>query len=102
MLRKAVNESDFVCRYGGEEFAVVMPDCSTRDAVRIFEELKDQFSQLRFQADERTFSCTFSTGIAFYQGFQSPELLNEEADQALYRSKREGRNRVTVAKPLIS
>ncbi|MBM74690.1 MAG: diguanylate cyclase response regulator [Proteobacteria bacterium] len=101
LLNDRFRLSDAVGRYGGEEFAVVMPDCTTENAVRIFEELRIQFSQMRFQSDSQNFMCTFSAGISSYHGFQTPELLNEEADQALYISKKSGRNRVSVSSSLV-
>ena len=96
LLRDRFRQTDSVGRYGGEEFAVVMPDCSIDNAMDIFEELRQQFAHLQFQHENINFSCTFSVGIACFTGEESAQLLNEKADQALYLSKNRGRNRISI------
>ena len=96
LLRDRFRQTDSVGRYGGEEFAVVMPNCSIKNAIEIFEELREQFAHLQFQYDTITFRCTFSVGIACFTGAESAQLLNEKADQALYLSKNRGRNCISI------
>jgi diguanylate cyclase (GGDEF)-like protein len=96
LLRDRFRQTDSVGRYGGEEFAVVMPNCSIDNAIDIFEELREQFAHLQFQYDDTTFSCTFSVGVACFTGGESAQLLNEKADQALYLSKNRGRNCISI------
>lgn len=96
LLRDRFRQTDSVGRYGGEEFAVVMPNCPIENAIDIFEELREQFAHLQFQHDNITFSCTFSVGIACFTGVESAQLLNEKADQALYTSKNRGRNCISI------
>ena len=96
LLRDRFRQTDSVGRYGGEEFAVVMPNCPIENAVDIFEELREQFAHLQFQHDNVTFSCTFSVGVACFTGVENAQLLNEKADQALYTSKNRGRNCISI------
>jgi diguanylate cyclase (GGDEF)-like protein len=97
LLRDRFRLTDSVGRYGGEEFAVVMPGCSEEDALTIFESLREQFAQLLFRHEGTEFHSTFSAGIALLDPEQTAEALNDEADQALYCAKRNGRNRLWMS-----
>jgi two-component system cell cycle response regulator len=88
---------DLACRYGGEEFVVVMPDTDTAFAYTVAERLRKSVEQTPFviSRDPGKLSITISIGIADSAGkTDSAEALLHRADQALYRAKREGRNRV--------
>lgn len=98
VLRHQLRRSDVVGRYGGEEFAVILQDTSLDEANAIIDVLRMTFSRIVFHAGQGEFSCTFSAGIAAYHGQTRFEYLCEAADQALYRAKRLGRNRVVVDK----
>lgn len=93
LLQQRLRHSDLVGRYGGEEFAVIMQDTGPAEARTIIDGLREDFGRLSFQAGEQGFSCTFSAGIAGFPAVPSDHLM-ETADQALYRAKRSGRNRV--------
>lgn len=100
LIRGVVRASDLPVRYGGEEFLIVMPD-GTRDGVLAFaERLRSNFEEMEIDgpAGSEPIRLTISIGIAFYpdHGDRVREVLRT-ADEAVYRSKREGRNRVTVA-----
>ena len=79
---------DFVCRYGGEEFAIILPDASKRDAMIIAERIRANIEQLSQK-------ITVSLGVASFpdDGANKADLI-QAADQALYEAKREGKNRV--------
>jgi diguanylate cyclase (GGDEF)-like protein len=96
VLQQRLRNSDVVGRYGGEEFAVILPDVSIQRAAELIDELRQDFSRLVFPSANGDFSCSFSGGIASYPAHQRLELLREAADKALYEAKRSGRNRVVV------
>jgi diguanylate cyclase (GGDEF)-like protein len=96
VLRKRLRNSDIIGRYGGEEFAIILPDIKIDQAARLINELRQDFSQVIFHSANGDFSCTFSAGIAAYPMHQRLELLREAADKALYEAKRSGRNRVVM------
>ena len=97
LLQQHSRKSDIVCRYGGEEFILVLPNTSVDDAVRHAEALRLLVANEVFVMDEQEIKFTISFGIASYptHGTEHREITNK-ADEALYRSKRTGRNRVTV------
>ncbi|NEX93872.1 PleD family two-component system response regulator [Caulobacter sp. 17J65-9] len=94
-LATNVRAIDLPCRYGGEEFVVVMPDTRLEDAHHIAERIRTQVAGSPFRvADGRELlSVTISIGVASGQG-ESPESLLRRADAALYEAKTAGRNRV--------
>ncbi len=86
---------DLASRYGGEEFAIILPNTDTNGAVRALEKVKGRTSQCAFQHNGTTYPIpTFSAGIAQYNAGETPASLIERADKALYRAKRMGRNRI--------
>lgn len=97
MLKQRLRTSDIIGRYGGEEFAVVLPDCSLDEAVGLLDQLRMSFGKLRFPARPEPFSCTFSCGVAALSRFGNTDLLCRAADSALYRAKHSGRNQVMPA-----
>lgn len=103
MLQGFFRGEDVVCRYGGEEFAVVMPEAKTGDAAARAEQLRAKAEQLTIRFQERELDrVTLSIGVAtFPEHASTPEDLLRAADQCLYRSKSAGRNRVTVAESPI-
>ncbi|CAN0366927.1 unnamed protein product, partial [Phaeothamnion confervicola] len=95
LLKDKVRSSDVVCRYGGDEFALILKDSSKDVAMQTCERIRETF-QLRFAA--MAVQVTASIGIACYPSdAKEKKELAKQADAALYVSKREGRNRVTVA-----
>ena len=96
LLRQRLRRIDSLGRYGGEEFMAVLPDCSGEQAVRILDEIRQQFSAIRFSGEHSEFGVTLSAGIACAQG-QSADQLMELADRALYLAKHSGRNQVRLA-----
>ncbi|MBS0277325.1 MAG: PleD family two-component system response regulator [Proteobacteria bacterium] len=91
---------DLACRYGGEEFVVVMPDTDIDFACTIAERLRHSVETTPFEISRapNTLNVTISIGIASAQSEgDNAESLLHRADQALYRAKREGRNRVIKA-----
>ena len=99
LLVKSVRSEDFVCRYGGEEFVVVLPTADLRAAEARAERIRTRFRELVVMHQGRSVGAiTASIGVAAMpeQGMSEKELL-QAADAALYRAKRAGRDRVVVA-----
>lgn len=96
LLRQRLRKSDSIGRYGGEEFAVVLPDCDMANAQELLESIRLGFQNIRFIADHRGYSVTLSGGIASITQHGDPEALIGAADEALYAAKHGGRNRVCV------
>jgi len=98
LIRQRVRKADTVGRFGGEEFAVILPGCSLSEAVTLLNELRESFAAVTFQAKDETFSCTFSCGVAPLSLYGDAIALNAGADEALYAAKDGGRNMVVAAK----
>lgn len=101
LLTSLVRTEDTVCRFGGEEFVILMPAISLDAAVQRAELIRSRLAELRIQHEGRTLTpVTASFGVAaFPQHGNLWTTVLEEADAALYRAKQEGRNNVRVASP---
>lgn len=97
LISQRVRKTDTVGRFGGEEFAVILPGCTLAEAVKLLDEVRESFSAVSFQAKDETFSCTFSCGVAPLSLFGDAAALNAGADEALYAAKDGGRNMVVAA-----
>lgn len=98
-LRGIIRGGDLLCRLGGEEFVIVMPNVNVVAASRIAERARRAIEQEGFIVDKAgtIVSITASIGVAEQAEDKDAHQLYRRADQALYRSKAEGRNRVTAA-----
>jgi len=97
LLTQRLRKADVVGRIGGEEFVAVLPDCRLESAVAIMDELRQSFAALELLDSKEKFPLTFSCGIAALSDYGDAVGLQKAADQALYRAKNEGRNRVLTA-----
>jgi two-component system, cell cycle response regulator len=96
-IKRSIRGIDLACRYGGEEFVIVMPETDMAVAAMVAERLRRRIAAEPFAINQasRTIPVTISIGIAAVRGRDdSPAALLKRADQALYRAKRDGRNRV--------
>jgi diguanylate cyclase (GGDEF)-like protein len=93
-----VRTEDLVCRYGGEEFTIILPDITPDAALNRAEVIRKAVANLRTELDNDLYSSvTISIGAAIFpQDGQTSELLLRHSDAALYRAKREGRNKVVM------
>lgn len=98
LLRDCLRKSDVCCRYGGEEFALILPAISLEEAVATCERLRSIVAEHAFVYADGSLHITISIGISAYipATHSSRHALVAEADQALYQAKSEGRNRVQV------
>lgn len=99
LLNKSFRGSDTACRFGGEEFTLVLPGATLTDAVNRMEELRQNIKQLSIWKDGKTVThLSASFGVSVYPlHAESAEQLLKLADQALYRAKQLGRDRVVTA-----
>jgi len=97
LVRPALRPEQVFARVGGEEFALLSPEMSTDGAAHLAEKLRSQFEQELFEYADVELRITCSFGIAGLQPGMDRDGLYHAADQAMYRSKNGGRNRVTVA-----
>ena len=90
-IRETVRDADIVCRYGGEEFCVLLPQTDADRACQSAERIRCAIAELDFE----TFTVTASLGVsALALGATEPQELLDQADKCLYLAKRGGRNRV--------
>jgi len=98
-LRKNVRGIDLACRFGGEEFVVVMPDTDGAVAEKVAERIRAEIAQAPFAigADGKAIEVTVSVGVSsLLKGTDSVAALMKRADLALYEAKSGGRNRVVA------
>ncbi|MGA9509725.1 MAG: diguanylate cyclase [Candidatus Sulfotelmatobacter sp.] len=101
LFRTFFRATDICCRYGGEEFAIILPESSAQDGAVRADALRSEVKSLRLQYKKQSLgTLSISAGIAAFpeHGITSRQLL-EIADQCLYESKARGRDVVTVASP---
>ncbi len=99
--RHQTRSSDIACRYGGEEFAVLLPDADLKAAVQVAERLRQEIYQARVQTRKGEVGLSASIGVAVLnERMQSIEDLIHQADQALYAAKQSGRNCVRFHLPV--
>lgn len=94
LIQRQIRVSDAICRYGGDEFVILMPDITLENAHRRAEQCRVECEALRVNIDGLSLGVTISVGVA---SNQDPEIKRERllnlADQAVYMAKRAGRNR---------
>jgi two-component system, cell cycle response regulator len=96
-VKRSIRGIDLACRTGGEEFVIVMPETDMAVAAMVAERLRRRIAAEPFSINQgqRTIPVTLSIGIAALRGQDdNAASLLKRADQALYRAKRDGRNRV--------
>jgi diguanylate cyclase (GGDEF)-like protein len=98
VIHGSLRKSDLCCRWGGEEFVVLLPDTSLEEACGVAEKLRATIAASPAATATGELSLTASFGVA--EGERSLEALIDRADGALYQAKNEGRNRVARAEPL--
>ena len=92
-LKGAVRHADVVCRYGGEEFVLLLPHTGPEQALVLAERLRQKISELTIPLPDRDLAFTVSIGVAGLKENMSGAELLDAADAALYRAKHAGRNR---------
>jgi diguanylate cyclase (GGDEF)-like protein len=95
-----IRKSDIACRYGGEEFMVIMPETSRPDAIQRAEQFRKDIESLQVMYMGQSIQLTVSIGIAIYpiHGSNVDEILSA-TDKALYQAKETGRNKIVIYSP---
>ena len=93
-LKQRLRKTDFIGRYGGEEFAIVMPDTDQESAHKVLNQIRQRFAEIHYPAQPVDLSCSFSAGVVQMHGDADSLLMASQADEALYRAKNNGRNQV--------
>jgi diguanylate cyclase (GGDEF)-like protein len=102
MLQQRLRQTDYIGRYGGEEFAVILPDAGPGEAIDILDEIRLAFAKVHQFAPAGMFSVTFSAGVASFPSSRNNSQLALDADKALYAAKRAGRNRIVGYVPELA
>jgi len=97
ILKQRLRSTDFIGRYGGEEFALVFPSLDLDTTERIINTLREAFQRVVFNSEQGDFFCSFSAGVSFFPSIDTVHELVNQADSALYKAKHKGRNCVVCA-----
>lgn len=93
-ISESLRDTDIPCRYGGEEFAIILPGIDMKDALITAERLRKKVQSQRFKTGlNKNIKATISLGVATLKDSEKSKSLFERADKALYRAKELGRNR---------
>lgn len=104
ILSANIKGKDTVCRFGGEEFAVILPDTTLVNAKQVGDILRLNIERSRLKSvgnDEDIGQVTVSIGVTEYRPSELGDDLIKRADEAMYESKRAGRNRVSIIAPVV-
>jgi diguanylate cyclase len=93
-LRKRLRPHDFIARFGGEEFVLLMPGTSLKDGIGLMERLRAAIEACPFHFKSQRVTVTVSSGVAAFRSAEQSAVVLKRADQALYRAKSAGRNQV--------
>ncbi len=97
VVRESLRPQDSVCRYGGEEFLILLPEADLSEASAILTRLQRELTRRIFMADSSRLLITFSAGVALLDPQEPAHIAIERADRAMYAAKRAGKNRVLTA-----
>ena len=104
IFRHSVRAEDIICRYGGEEFVIILPEIGQEAALERADHIREEVSRMRIRFHgEALRESTISIGVAVYpKSGETLEELLRAADRALYAAKHGGRNQVVSAHPLVA
>jgi two-component system cell cycle response regulator len=96
ILKGCLRTSDVPCRFGGDEFIVILPNATDEDCRKICERFRKNLAREEIVWEDQTIHVTVSIGVTSFAGQQADnaQALIQRADEALYRAKKKGRNQV--------
>ncbi|TXR54730.1 GGDEF domain-containing protein [Reinekea thalattae] len=94
-MTKVCRETDYLARYGGEEFILLLPETSLKDAFAAVEKIRVHIERCPFHFQSKPVPITISAGVAERTSQETNEAWLQRADEKLYNSKKQGRNRVS-------
>ncbi len=97
VLHKNLRETDFVARFGGEEFVSLMPETTLGGGYKVAEKIREIIEKLEFHYRGDNVKVTISCGISLFVENDTPDSAFSRADKALYQAKEQGRNRCIIA-----
>jgi diguanylate cyclase (GGDEF)-like protein len=99
VIQSSLRSHDIPCRYGGEEFSILLPETESPEAIVIAERIRRTVGDIRIREGKKLFGTTMSIGISSYpkSARRSTAELLKKADAALYQAKREGKDKVISA-----
>ena len=96
-LKETIRETDFIGRYGGEEFVVLLVGTDLEGSKEVAEKMRLRIEKIALKANDEQIRMTISGGLSMFQHGDMPADVFERADQALYKAKRSGKNQWIVA-----
>ncbi|MEH6442930.1 MAG: sensor domain-containing diguanylate cyclase [Oceanospirillaceae bacterium] len=97
LLKSSVRKSDVLCRWGGEEFLLLMPNCNATQVVSFIKQLQQKFADHNFYHEQQPIKIQWSVGVAHKNNTDKPSDFIYRADQALLLAKNSGRNQMVIA-----
>ena len=97
-LETGVRKGDILARFGGEEFVMLLSDKSLEEGMQLAERIRELISSTEFTYKKQPLHVTISCGVASFINKDTPTKIFERADKALYKAKRDGRDRVATLK----
>ena len=98
-IKECIRQIDTAARYGGDEFAVILPNTPLADAVIAAERMVDSVSESPITWKKEQIALSISVGVGQYDAESSPEDITSRSDQALYTAKQAGKNTVRIFEP---
>jgi diguanylate cyclase len=92
LIRERLRASDFISRFGGEEFVILLPETEAKEAVAVMEEIREAIANTPFHFRHKQVQITVSIGLTMFQGKDNLKNAFTRADKAMYEAKDSGRN----------
>lgn len=99
VIKSGIRAMDSLCRYGGEEFVLMLPNTGAQGAHFVIDRLRVKMENTPLSSDDLRITVRFSAGVAELQPDETGEAMLQRADMALLRAKQSGRNKVLIADP---
>jgi diguanylate cyclase (GGDEF)-like protein len=96
IIRKNIRTSDIICRWGGDEFIILLKNCDKDNSLKIAEKIRREINYSFMYYKGRTFKTSATIGISLYEKDDDLDRIIEKADKALYKAKYNGRNRCEI------